>query len=528
MTTDKNYNPDVLTCLANLSSDEVFTPPRLANRILDLLPAKIWLDKKARFLDPVCKSGVFLREIAKRLDVGLARQIPDRQERFNHIFRNQLYGLAITELTALLSRRSLYCTKTANGKYSVCETFDAPEGNIRFGRVEHAWENGLCAFCGANEKNYERGEELETHAYTFIHTENPEELFNMKFDVIIGNPPYQLSDGGGNGTSASPIYNHFVDQAKKLAPRYLLMIIPSRWFTGGKGLDEFRESMLRDDRLRSIDDYLLASDVFPGVGLKGGVCYFLWDRDNRGTCRVTTHFKDRPVSTAHRSLLEEGVDVFIRYNEGLSILKKVMARENASSNSLSLLESKRFDRLVSARRPFGFDSTFKGKATKSAGDVLIYQKGGTGYTQRKLIDNGTHLIDKWKVFVGFAAPGTGNKDTYPNRVISTPFIGEPGSVSSETYLCIGPLDSQLQAESVLSYLFCRLTRFLIQLHKPSQNTTRKVYTFVPTQKWNRQWTDKDLYEKYGLSANEIEFIESIVRPMEANGEDAEDGEADDE
>lgn len=335
----------------------------------------------------------------------------------------------------------------------------------------------------------------------------------MQFDVIIGNPPYQLDDGG-HGKSAAPIYHLFVEQAKKLEPRYLSLVIPSRWFAGGKGLDEFREAMLTDNRMRSIDDYLSAADVFPGVGLKGGVCYFLWERDNSGPCRVTTRFKDWPVSIATRPLLEEGVDVFIRFNEGLSVLKKVIAVETGQARSLSLPENKRFDRLVSSRKPFGLETKFKGKTTQDDGDVLVYQNGGTGYTPRQSITIGTDLIDHWKVYVGRAAPGTGNRDTYPHRIISTPFIGEPESISSETYLCIGPLESESEAKSVLSYLTCRLTRFLILLHKPSQDTTRKVYKFVPAQDWTRQWTDADLYEKYGLSEEEIEFIEKIVRPMD--------------
>jgi len=526
-------SPDVLTCIANLSNDEVFTPPELANRILDTLAeawaadhggANIWADKTVKFLDPFTKSGVFLREITSRLTKGLAAKIPNLEKRVDHILTKQVFGIGITHLTSLLARRSLYCSKHANGKHSVAKSFKVDSGNIWFERTEHTWASGKCEYCGASQKTFERGEGLETHAYAFIHTDDIKariaELFggDMQFDVIIGNPPYQLDDGG-YGTSAAPIYNKFVDQAKKLNPRLLTMIIPARWFAGGKGLDEFRESMLTDNRLRSIDDYHSASDVFPGVGLKGGVCYFLWDRDSPGPCRVTTHFKDWPDSIATRPLLEKGADVFIRFNEGVSILKKVLAVESGKSKSLLLPEGKRFDRLVTSARAFGFRTFFKGKTTKSRGDLLIYQNGGTGYVPRRSVTTGAHLIDKWKLFAGYAAPGTGNKDTYPHRIISTPFIGEPGSISSETYLCIGPFDSKKQAESVLSYLSCRLTRLLILLHKPSQHVTRKVYTFVPTQKWTRKWTDAELYKKYGLSAREIAFVEKVVRPMGDNDQD---------
>lgn len=437
-----------------------------------------------------------------------------------------MFGIGTTNLTSLLARRSVYCSKHASGEHSIANGFADDAGNIWFERMEHTWVGDRCKFCGAGRTTFDRGMGLETHAYAFIHTDNIKarlaELFgeDMQFDVIIGNPPYQLSDEGF-GTSALPIYQLFVEQAKTLEPRYLSMVIPARWFAGGKGLDEFRESMLTDDRLRSIDDYLSASDVFPGVGLKGGVCYFLWDRDNRGTCRVTTHYKDEPLETTSRQLLEEGVDVFIRFNEGLAILKKVVGVESGGAKSLSLPEKKRFDLLVSSRKPFGLETTFKGKMAKGKGDVLVYQNGGTSYIPRSSVSTGVHLIDKWKVYTGYAAPGTGNKDTYPHRIISTPFLGEPDTISSETYLCIGPFDSRKQAESVLSYLSCRLTRLLILLHKPSQHTTRKVYTFVPTQKWTKRWTDKDLYAKYDLTASEISFVEKLVRPMILDGGDDE-------
>ena len=533
------HNPDVLTCIANLSNDEVFTPPEMASAMLDMVAEawaadhggeNLWANPDVTFLDPFTKTGVFLREITRRLVEGLEAQIPDLQERVNHVLTKQVYGIAITELTALMARRSLYCSKRANSEHSICTAFDTPDGNIWFERTEHTWTGGTresrvdpltgdeifvytnrkCSYCGAGENDYGRGDDLETHAYAFIHTDDIKQRINeifgaaMHFDIVIGNPPYQLSDGGF-GKSAAPIYHEFVEQAKALDPRYLTMIIPSRWFSGGKGLDDFRDAMLNDDRLRSITDYLNASDVFAGIGLKGGVCYFLWNRDNRGECTVTTHFKDHAPSVATRPLLETGADTFIRFNQGVTILRKVLSTEPDPD----------FASLVSARKPFGLTTTFQGKSKPSGDDsVLVYQNGGTGYVGRDEVQSGTEWIDAWKIFVSYAAPGTGNRDTYPHRIISTPFIGQPGEISTETYLAIGPFETRTEVDSALSYLKCRFTRFLILLHKASQHVTKKVYSFVPKQSWDRTWTDEELYAKYGLTDEEIAFIESIVRPME--------------
>lgn len=544
----RGHNPDVLTCIANLSNDEVFTPPEFASQMLDTLAAawadandgaNIWANPDITFLDPFTKSGVFLREIVRRLTDGLILVIPDLAERVDHILNRQVFGIGITQLTALLARRSVYCSKLANGPHSIAKSFTTEDGNIWFERTEHTWGGGKrefrsdpltseevivytnrkCIYCGAGEDDYARGDDLETHAYAFIHTDDIKariaELFgdNMQFDVIIGNPPYQLSDGG-HGTSAAPIYQLFVEQAKKLDPRFLTMVIPSRWFAGGKGLEDFRESMLKNGRLRSIDDFLSAADVFPGVGLKGGVNYFLWDRDHPGECVVTTHFKGWDDSTDTRPLLEEGADVFIRFNEGVSILKKIMKVELAGQPSVSLPAEKSFSELVSSARAFGLRTFFKAKSVAGPEDVKVYQNGGIGYIARSEVASGKALIDKWKIFVSYAAPGTGNKDSYPHRVISTPFLGEPGSISTETYLAIGPFNSKEEAESALSYLSCRLTRLLIQLRKASQHVTSRVYGFVPVQEWTKQWTDSDLYAKYRLTDEEITFVEKVVRPME--------------
>ena len=492
---NSNYNPDVLNCIANLSNDEVFTPPELANRVLDLLPQDLFKSPDTKFLDPFSKSGVFLREIVKRLDRGLESIMPDRQLRIDHILHNQVFGIAITELTSYLSRRSLYCSKHANGKYSVSH-FNTDSGNILYANRSHTWENGKCKYCGASQQVYDRGSEAEQYAYMFIHTDNPKQFFgNMKFDVIIGNPPYQLDDGG-NSASASPLYQKFVEQAKKLKPRYLSMIIPSRWFGGGKGLDYFRKETLNDNRFRVIVDYENANDCFPGVDIAGGVCYFLWDRDNPGSCRVVNINNGQIVET-NRRLNEFGT--FIRRAEALNIVKKVLSKKEPLMSNV-----------VSSSKPFGLRTFVR---PQKSGDIKLRWQNGEGPYTRSEITVGVEMIDKWKVitsYVGYDHAGNPGKDG-KRKVFNKIDILPPGTICNETYLVINYFETEQEAKNMIGYMKTLFFRFLVSQLMFSRHITKTAYQFVPVQECKQEWTDEKLYKKYGLSEDEIAFIESSIR-----------------
>ena len=495
---NSSYNPDVLNCIANLSNDEVFTPPELANRVLDLLPEELFRSPQTTFLDPFTKSGVFLREIVKRLDLGLQDQIPDRQARIDHILHKQVFGIAVTELTSYLSRRSVYCSKTANGKYSVSR-FDNEGGNILYANRSHTWENGKCKYCGAAQTVYDRGPQAEQYAYQFIHTDNPQQFFgNMKFDVIIGNPPYQLSDGGNNA-SASPLYQKFVEQAKKMKPRYLSMIIPSRWFGGGKGLDEFRRETLNDNRFRVIVDFENANDCFPGVDIAGGVCYFLWDRDNPGDCQVVNVNNGQRRETTRK--LNE-FETFIRRGEALNIINKVRSQREQTMSGI-----------VSSRKPFGLATTDRPLAS---GDIILRWQNGEGPYLRSEITTGQKLIDKWKVitsYVGYDHAGNPGKDG-KRKVFNKIDILPPGTICNETYLVINNFDTEQEAKNMVAYMKTLFFRFLVSQLMFSHHITKSAYQFVPVQDFSRLWTDKLLFVKYGLTKEEIAFIETTIRPME--------------
>ena len=492
----KTYNPDVLNCLANLSNDEVFTPPDIANKMLDMLPQELFRDKNSTFLDPACKSGVLLREIAKRLLAGLEKEIPNRQKRIDHIFHNQLFGIAITEMTSLLSRRSVYCSKYPSCKYSISK-FDDAEGNIRFRKIRHTWDDKKCIYCGASKEQYDRDDSLETHAYEFIHTTKPEDILNMKFDVIVSNPPYQLNDSG-HGMSAKPIYQHFIQQAKKLNPRFLTMIIPSRWFTGGKGLDSFREEMLSDKSIRVLVDYENFRDVFPGVDLAGGACYFLWDRDNKGICNVS-NYVDGNLNSIQRYLNE--FNIFIRQNFALDIVRKVKKKH----------KHKYLDSVVSSRKPFGLPTNYEPQ--EKGIPCWFIQRIGQKYAKKSDVIDSNNLLDKWKLLIP-KAPIAGQTDF--SKPVGFYYdgntkISRPGECCTESFIVAGAFNTEKEVVSFKTYLFTKIVRFLLLQTVVSQDVTKKNFCFIPDLgTYEGVYTDIALRKKWDISNKEWKLIDSKI------------------
>lgn len=503
MTDNINYNPDVLSCLANLSSDEVFTPPVVANAMIDMLPQDLFADPNTKFLDPACKSGVFLREIAKRLIKGLEPIYPDLQERLEHIFKEQLYGIAITKITSLLSRRTLYCSKEGNSDCSVVK-FNKNEGNIRFEKISHTWHKGKCKFCGISQNEYERDESLETHAYEIIHSNNPEEIFNMKFDVIIGNPPYQLSTGG-SGRQAKPIYHLFIEQAKRLNPRYLTMIIPSRWFAGGFGLDDFRNTMLHDKSIRQIVDFPNSAEVFNGVDIAGGVCYFLWDRDSKGSCTITNITNGIPYSVQRE--LDE-FPTFIRSSQAVPIVRKIFEIEKPR---------KTLEDTVSPQRPFGLPTNYE----PSSNGIPCYfkQKIGLKKANKTDVKDVNSLLNKFKLLVP-KAPIAGQTDfTKPVGFYydGNTIIAKPGECCTESWIVAGAFDTLEEVLNFKSYLFTKIARFLLLQTVVSQDVLRNKFCFVPAlDKYDQTYSDDILRHRWNITDEEWDYIDSRIRNYGGN------------
>ena len=506
---------DILNCLANLSSDEVFTSPELANKMLDLLPQELFSSSKTTFLDPCCKSGVFLREIAKRLLKGLEKEIPDLQKRIDHIMSKQLFGIALTRLTAEMGRRTLYCAKKADGEYSVATCFNDEQGHLRYMRCEHKWENGKCKKCGANQVQYDRNETGENYAYPFIH-KSINEIFNknMQFDVIIGNPPYQMDDGGGTGDSAKPLYHLFVEQAKLLKPKYLIMITPSRWMKGGKGLDDYRQIMRSDTRIRYIFDYEDASKCFQGLHIDGGVSYFLWDSSYNGPVDYCYQSLDGETHRSSRYLKVDYSDLIVRDPRQISIIRKV-SKQRVDS----------FSKIVSTRKPYGIATDLfnapenypQSQLSESPfpNSVKIFgvkgNKGGAkrvvGFVSIKFPSQAIDEIRKFKIFFSYAYTTTA---TVPPQ----PILAKPNEIATETFLRIGPFEKEYEASNCLSYIKTKFFRALLFFNRGQKNASTRTFELIPLQDFSHPWTDEMLYKKYNLDKDEIAFIESMIKPME--------------
>ena len=331
----------------------------------------------------------------------------------------------------------------------------------------------------------------------------------MKFDVIIGNPPYAL-DTAGAGRQAKPIYNLFVQQAKKLQPHFLSMIIPSRWFSGGMGLDDFRSEMMNDRHITTIVDYTNSKDCFPGISVSGGVCYFLWDRENNDSNCEFVNITNNQKDVLIRPLNE--FQTLVRYNKAVSIIHKIRSKREHI-----------LDEIISSLMPFGLSTSYRGHDTKNGeNDLTLFSSNGITYIDRSEIIKGNEMVDSFKILIsktGAEHAGEPGKDGKFRVIPSSIKVLSPGDVCTHSYFLIGNWNSRTIAENALIYVKTRFVRFLMLLCVSGFGLSKLVFQFVPMQDFSKPWTDEELYAKYGLTEDEIAFIESMIKPMDIGGED---------
>jgi site-specific DNA-methyltransferase (adenine-specific) len=513
--TPAGHLPDVLETISQLPNDDVYTPPKVVAAMLDVLPVHVWSQPDYRWLDPATKSGVYLREAFKRLMVGLSDWEPNGFKRREHILKCMLFGAATTKINSEIARRTLYQTKNATGAEVTDPAladfvvhFEMPDGNIPYVETQHSLDpkGQFCTICRAPAK-LDR-DRRESFAYSFIHGTYPtKELRDMKFDVIVGNPPYQIGmdDGMGNRTAnITPLYNLFVEKAISMNPKYLVMITPSRWFTSGHGLSDYRTRMMNDRRLRVLVDNPKLYDVFPQAEIKGGVSYFLWDRDYDGDCEFSTRI-DGVVRDVAKRDLRQGVDVVLRDNFAARVVAKIVS-DSFSKGSLG--------DLVSPSDPFGASIKTNFKRSQDEpfeGSIPLIFVNKVGYIRREQLERNENWVDRWKVLIPKAGDGHGREPAY---VLGEPLALAPGSACTQSYLVAGTFNTEQETENFAKFLTTKFCRFLVLQRKISQDLTPSRFGFVPILNMSQRWTDVDLYERFNLTSEEIAYIERVIAPRE--------------
>ena len=552
--TDYIENFDILETITNVGNDEVFTPRKICDEMLDALPEEVWHNPNYKWLNPCSKNGIFEREIAIRLDKGLKDIIPETEKRRKHVLQNMIFSIGLTKFTSHVARRTLYYCNDASRKcdglkaddghyingYSIGNGswFNTSDGNILTPRSDHKFgKDNRCIYCGIrSDSKYVDPNQREQYAYEFIHNNKnflleqhlQKKFFNgdknMKFDIIIGNPPYQLSFGiqGTNSANSLSIYNNFISNAISLNPKYVSMITPSRWMTKtAQGIpEEWVDKMIKDNRFVSIDDYQYGGDVFSTVEIKGGVSFFLWDRDYNGKCTYTYHYTNNKEKITRIDYLDsKNAGVVIRDPKSFAIIDRISKVEGFYYEK----EDENFSGLVSPKHFFDngglLTSNWKDYKLEQSKEYNIkyyvsQQSNGVpfGWISEKQLPTNKHTLQLHKVFIP-AAGGSGTD----KKILGTPFYGEPMSVCSQTYLVIGydpkhNLDEN-KCKNIIKYIQTRFFRYLVSVKKKTQNGPRGVYQFVPLQDFSKPWTDKELYAKYKLSDEEIRVIEDNIEEI---------------